>query len=169
MNKLIAVICSIMFSLSLIACGNNNEKQSKSKEDVQVKEDVQLTKDNIEDYIQFDGEFTNGEYTMSIVNYANATLEFQAYPVVSGKFNNVEITLIASSDDSTFTYMNGFGNYWHLTDDDRDTKDIKFTFRLGVDGKFSKNYEVECLNNTGVLSGGSDFSIVSVSGTFIPD
>lgn len=140
-----------------------------SIEETKEPEKIELTAENIGDYIKFDGEFVDGEYTMSIVNYAKATLEFQAYPVVSGKFNNVEITVIATSDDHTFTYMNSLGNYWHLTDDDKDTKNIEFTFTLGVDGKFSKKYSCECLNNTGTLDGSCDFTIVSVNGTYVPE
>ena len=130
---------------------------------------IKLTKSNIEDYIQFEGEFVDGEYSKGLINIAKAVLDFQAYPVAAGKFNNVEITVVASSKDHIFTYMNSYGNYWHLADADKDTKKIEFTFKLGVDGKFSKKYSVECLNNTGTLSGNSNITVVSVSGTFIPD
>jgi len=154
MKKIISILLITVIAFTLCACGG--------------KKSVELTADNINDYIQFDGEFTNGKYTKSIVNYAEAILEFQAYPVAVGKFENVEITLVATSNDHTFTYMNDLGNYWHLTNEDHDTKEIEFTFRLGVDGNFSKNYSVICRNNTGVLSGASEFKVVSVSGTFTP-
>jgi len=169
MKKAITILLAFAMVLSLAACGGTKAPEPTPEPTPEPVKEIELTKDNISDYVQFAGEFTEGKYTKSIVNYADAVLEFQAYPVVAGKFNNVEITLDATSNDNTFTYMNSFGNYWHLSDADKDTKKIEFTFKLGVDGKFSKKYSVECLNNTGVLSGNSDFSVVSVSGTFKPD
>jgi len=142
----------------------------KTNENTTKIESIDLTVSNLEQYIQLDGQFIDGTYSMGgIINRARATLDFQAYPVVSGKFNNVEITLIAKSNANAFTYMNSFGNYWHLAEDDKDTKSIKFSFRLGIDGKYSQKYSVECLNNTGVLAGKSDFELLSVTGTFIPE
>lgn len=152
-----ALIMIIVSMVSLSACGRS------------AKQEVELTTENITDYVKFEGEFVDGDYTTSIVNYAEATLEFQAYSIVSGSFNNVEITVRATSDDNTFTYMNSSGNYWHLTDDGNDAKNIEFTFTLGADGKFSKNYSCKCLNNTGKLSGSCDFNIVSVSGTYVSE
>lgn len=164
MKKLIALILVGITLLSLCACSNNQTSSDAPKQ-----ESIALTKDNISEYIQFSGEFINGTHTMSFINYAEAVLDFQAYPTASGQFNDVEITLVATSNDHTFTYMNDFGNYWHLSDSDSNTREIKFTFKLGVDGKFSKNYSVECSNNTGNLKGGCDFTVVSVSGTFTPN
>lgn len=160
----VVVLLCVVILLVMTSHGNKGENVNHTSNSK-----VELTVDNILKYVQFDGEFTDGKYTKSIVNWAEAVLEFQAYPVVSGKFNNVEITLVATSNDHTFTYMNSLGNYWHLSDADKDTKKIEFTFKLSVDGRFSKNYSVECLNNTGKLSGSSDFKIVSVSGTFLSD
>ena len=159
MKKFVALIISVVMALSVCACGGGSTKA----------EAIELNSDNINEYVQFDGEFIDGKYTMGIVNYAEATLDFQAYPVSAGKFNNVKITLIATSTDPAFTYMNNMGSYWHLSDDDKDTKDIQFSFTLGVDGKFSKKYSVECMNNTGKLKGSSNFKVVSVEGTFMPD
>ncbi len=163
MKKALALLLALVMCLTLAACGGGNTNENTEAK----KESIELNVDNIKSYVAFDGEFTNGTYTKSIVNWAEATLEFQAYPTAAGKFNGVEITLVCTSNDHTFTYMNSFGNYWHLSDDDRD--EIRITFTLGVDGKFSKNYSVECLNNTGILSGDCDFKIISVKGTFIPD
>lgn len=165
MKQIISLILICAMLLSLCACGNTESKEEQGTE----KESIELTKNNIMEYVKFDGEFTNGTYTKgSFVNWAEATLEFQAYPVAAGQFNNVEITLIASSDDHTFTYMNSFGNYWHLAEES-DAREIRLTFNLSVNGEFSKNYSVECSNNTGELSGNCNFTVSSVSGTFIPD
>ena len=167
MKKKLSIIVIVSLMLCLTACGSGNANTN-SESIVTEKKTVSLTNDNIKNYVNFDGSFTNGDYTMGIVNYAEATLEFQAYPVADGDFNNVEITLVGTSNEHTFTYMNDMGNYWHLSDADRDAKNIEITFTLGVDGRFSKNYSVECLNNTGKLSGNCDFRVISVSGTFEP-
>ena len=164
MKKLIALMMALVMVLGMVGCGGSTQEPPK---------EIELTKSNILDYVQFDGEFTNWKYTSiytGLVGTAEATLEFQAYPVASGKFNNVSITLVATSDDSSFTYGNRYGNYWHLSDADGDTNEIKIDFMLGIDGRFSKNYSVECSNNnSGKLNGSCDFTIISVSGTFIPD
>lgn len=167
---IIAVIVAISAILSLTACGggSSSENSSGSSEEKSENKTVDLNDKNILDYVKFDGSFTNGTHKTGIVNSAEATLEFQAYPSAVGKFNNVKITLIAKSNDHAFTYMNDMGNYWHLSDDS-EAKNIKFSFDLGIDGKFSKNYSVECLNNTGNLSGSAEFDIVEVSGSFIPE
>ena len=157
--------------LSLVACGDGHTTGTSYVTDVtdttnMTDTTVNLSPDNILDYVQFEGEFTGGKYTKGIVNWAEAILEFQTYPVAAGKFDNVEITLLATSDDFAFTYMNKFGNYWHLSDAGNNANKIEFTFKLSVDGEFSKNYSVECLNNTAELSGSCNFEIISVSGTF---
>ncbi len=169
MKKIICIVVAVVLSCSLIACNDTSSDAPQSTQQDNNTE-ITLTKDNIEDYLNFEGEFVDGKYTMgTFVNWAEATLEFQTYPLVRGSFNNVEITLVVTSDDHTFTYMNKFGDYWHLTSaSEEDEKHIKISFKLGVDGNFSKNYSVECSNNTGKLDGACDFEIVSVSGTFVP-
>lgn len=132
---------------------------------------IELTKDNIETYLKFDGSFVDGTYTMgAIANWADAKLDFKTYPMSDGKFNNVEVTLVATSDDDAFTYMNAFGNYWHLEDaKDGEDKEIRFTVKIPFDGKFEKTYEVTCSNNTDELEGDCNFEIISASGEFIPN
>ena len=174
MKRAIVILLALLMVLSLAACGGGGGQTTPTPEPMQAptatpEEKIALTKSNITDYIQFEGEFVDGEYSKGLINISKAVLDFQAYPVAAGKFNNVEITVVASSKDHTFTYMNSFGNYWHLADADKDTEKIELTFKLGIDGKFSKKYSVECLNNAGTLSGNSDIAVVSVNGTFIPD
>ena len=170
-KKIICLILTLMLIFSFVACDDKGGQNNTSNNEESKSEEVVLSKDNIYNYLNFEGEFVDGDYTMgTFVNWAEATLEFQSYPLVRGSFSNVEITLIATSDDSTFTYMNKFGDYWHLTDaSEEDERHIKISFKVPVDGNFNKKYSVECLNNTGKLDGDCDFEIVSVSGTFIPN
>ena len=193
-KNVIAIIC-LAFSFSLVVPTFAEETDYSYLEDMSVKElkelraaidklllpdekgkdgktaSIELTKDNIETYIEFDGSFVDGTYTMgAIANWADAKLDFKTYPMSDGKFNNVEVTLVATSDNDTFTYMNAFGNYWHLEDaKDGEDKEIKFTVKIPSDGKFDKIYEVTCSNNTGELEGDCSFEIISASGEFIPN
>ena len=162
MKKVVAVLICCLFLVGLGAGGQTKVKEPQA---------IELTKDNITEYIKFDGSFVDGTYTMGVyVNWADAKLEFQTYPIQDGTFSNVEVTLIATSDNDTFTYMNDFGNYWHLEDaKEGEDKEIKFTVTLPLDGKFQKTYEVTCSNNTGELEGDCDFIIVSASGEFKPN
>ena len=169
MKKAITLTLALVLCLNLCACG-----AKETKETIETIETIELTADNINNYVQFDGEFTNGTSTKTYITStwglysADATLEFQAYPITAGKFENVEITLIGTSDDFAFTSANNMGYYWHLTDAEN-RKELAFTFKLGVDGSFSKNYSIECSDTSLKLSGNCDFIIKSVSGTFIPD
>lgn len=162
MKKVVTIILCCIVAIGLSACGGTSGGASKT---------IPLTADNITEYLSFDGSFINGTFTEgTIMNWADATLELQTYPVQDGTFNNVEITLIASSDDSTFTYMNDLGNYWHLEGaEEGEDKEIKITVSVPFDGRFQKKYAVTCSNNTGKLGGDCDFEIVSASGEFKPN
>lgn len=137
---------------------------------------IELTIGNIRNYIQLEGSFTEGQFTMYqgsdayiFRNHAEAMLNLDAYSVVPGKYSNVEIEIVVSSKDSAFTYMNDYGNYWHLIDDGEDAKEIRFSFRLGADGRFSKKYQVQCWNNTDKLAGNAEIEVVRVTGTYIQE
>lgn len=165
MKRIVCVLLILVLFFNFAACNSDQA----NAEDLS-KNEITLTEHNIEDYLNFDGEFIDGKYSRGpFLNLAEATLDFQVYPAAYGTFKNLEITLVVTSTDSTFTYMNSFGNYWHLSEAEEDAeREIKISFRVGVDGSFSKKYSVECLNNTGVLKGSAQFKIVSVSGAFVP-
>ncbi len=165
MKKIICALLICVLTISFVAC----DKTDDNNLEITGNPKVTLTKNNINNYLNFDGEFVDGKYESGCFYYtADATLEFQAYPVSSGSFDNVEIILKVIGTDSTFE-GGALGEKWHLSDAaGEDEKHIKITFKLGADGKFSKNYSVTCKRCSGILEGGCTFEIVSVTGTFTP-
>ena len=155
----IAELMEIIVSLNSKSQTANTESQNA----------IELTKDNIKKYIRFDGEFSNSRYDGK-KELEQATLEFQAYPVVQGQFNNVEITLRVSSYNEYYEFLERHGYYWHLAGTDSSIKNIELSFSLGADGRFSKNYSVECSTYIyGDLIGSGIFEVVSVKGSYIPE
>lgn len=161
-----AILIILLVSSLLIACSDKPSRTNKNDD-----EEIELTTSNIDDYIGLQGDFVDGDYTTGYVNCATSTLEIEAYPLEEGRFEDVEITVVCTSTDHGFTYMNQLGNYWHLasatSDDERD--EIRITLSIRPNGEFERSYAVECLNNTSCLDAPCDFDIVSVSGTFIPE
>ena len=146
--------------------------ESNTEETVEENKSVELTNSNIKQYVEFDGVFTNGGSEKAVLagtfyGYNSwAVLEFQAYPIVSGKFENVEIILTAQSDHDLFTKELG----WYIEGSDNEDE-VVLSFRLGADGKYSRNYNIKMFDTmrSGTLNGECDFIVNSVSGTFIPD
>ena len=124
---------------------------------------VELTTENIGDYIAFSGEFTESEYHQTLLYYVStSTLDFQAYSTVSGTFENVEITVQANIEDT-----GSLGESWHLADTDDSA--VEFTFKMPSNGEYAHSYSIECDRSTNKLTGSCDFTVVSVSGTYISD
>ena len=163
-RKILCLMLVCFLTICFVSCENTGSENA----NLDLTE-IDLTADNIKNYVDFTGEFVDGKYESFYFFYvADATLEFQAYPVVAGNFNNVEIVLKVIGLDSTFE-GGALGEKWHLSDaTEKDRTHIKITFKLGADGKFSKNYSVTCDRCSGILEGGCTFEIVSVTGTFTP-
>lgn len=153
MKKLFALMLAATLTISLISCGGGSEKPK----------EVELSKDNIADYISFSGEFTDSEYHQTLLYYVStSTIDFQAYSTVSGTFENVEITVRANIDDT-----GAIGEKWHLADSDEEG--VEFTFKMPASGEYSHSYGIECDRNTNRLKGNCDFTVISVTGTYIPE
>ena len=156
MKKLLALMLAAALALSLTACGGGDGSGAAASKE------VELSTENIEDYIAFSGEFTDSEYHKTILYYVStSTIDFQAYSTVSGTFENVEITLRADIDDT-----GAFNEQWHLVDSDE--PGVEFTFKMPANGTYSHSYGIECDRNSGKLKGSCNFTIVSVSGTYLP-
>ena len=175
MKKITIILFILTLCLNCISCSNPSINYSEDTSSINdnvsteaVNTEVNLTKENITDYVIFDGTFINGKYESSLFGYTSkATLEFQSYPAKNGEFKDVEITLIVTSDDFAFNYATG--EEWHLADAPDDEKDhIKITFKIGIDGQFEKKYNVLCLYNSAILDGDAKFRVVSAKGTFLP-
>lgn len=128
-------------------------------------EPIQLTRDNINNYINMRGEYKNGDYHKNLFYYVStADLEFQAYSTVPGSFDNVEITVRVDLSDKD----GQIGENWHIVNSADESK-VEFTFKMPSNGQYNSSYSIECNRSTWKLSGNSKLAIVSVSGTYIPN
>lgn len=156
MKKLLALMLAAALALSLAACGGGDSSGGAASKE------VELTAENITDYIALSGEFTESEYHQTILYYVSTSIiDFQAYSTVSGSFENVEITVRANIDDTGV-----LNEQWHLADSEE--PGVEFTFKLPANGNYTHSYGIECDRNSGKLKGSCDFTIVSVSGTYMP-
>jgi len=130
-----------------------------------IPKEIELTKDNIGEYITISGEYKNGDYHSSLFYYiSTAELDFKAYSTVAGTFSNVEITVRANLSKE----MGALSEKWHMADSEDKSK-VQFTFKMPANGNYSTSYSIECDRQTLKLAGAAKLEIVSVSGTFKPN
>lgn len=154
MKKILSLILAVMVCLIFAACGGETETEPEA---------VELTKENIGEYIEIRGEYKNGDYHAGFLYYTStADLDIQAYSIVPGTFDNVKITVKANLQDKGEDSI----TKWHLAGTDGDS--VKITFSMPSSGTYSSSYRIECDRNTWKLSGSSKLEIVDVSGTFTP-
>ena len=157
MKKFISLLLAIILCFSMCACGASSAPAAPKA--------VELTKDNIGDYISISGEYKNGDYHSTILYYVStADLDFKAYSTVAGSFSNVEITVRADLSEKT----GALSEKWHMADSEDKSK-VEFTFKMPASGDYSTSYSIECDRATWKLSGSAKLEIVSVSGTFTPN
>ena len=157
MKKFISMLLAVILCLSMCACGASSSPAAPKE--------IELTKDNIGDYITISGEYKNGDYHSTILYYVStADLDFKAYSTVAGSFSNVEITVRADLSEKT----GAIGEKWHMADSEDKSK-VEFTFKMPANGDYSTSYGIECDRATWKLSGSAKLEIVSVSGTFTPN
>ena len=139
---------ALLIVLMLCACGSGKS--------------VELNADNIENYLNISGEYTNSKVTNALVgNLSSSDIALETYAVRSGSFENVEITLCAEGGPK-----NALGDSWHLTGSEDDK--IAITIKLPADGSFSDTYNISCMFTTQKLTGECKLTVVSASGTFVP-
>ena len=162
-SNIISICVCFLMILNVASCANKNNSGKSPRNE------IVLTTDNIENYLCFEGEFLDGR---KVYLHSEADLEFQVYPLRLGEFRDVKVTLIVSSNDSAFErtcWWDGetfrFG-YWHVKEAEEKWR-IKLEFKVGVDGRFSKKYEVECPQKSEILSGDAIFTVAEVSGCFL--
>lgn len=165
MKKLIALFTVIVLCLNLCACASTSETSgnniSTEETPATVVEPIPLTADNITDFMSISGEYTESEYHKTLMYYVSTSvIDFQAYATSAGTFDNVEISVRLNVDGGAL------GTDWHLADTDDDY--VKLTFKMPANGNYSHSYSIECDRNTSKLKGSCDFTILSVSGSFIP-
>lgn len=168
MKKALSLVLILTMCLSFCACGNSNNKTKQkvlSTPETTTKKSIRLTTDNIDDYIAIRGEYKNGKYHRDFLDYyiSTADIDFQAYSIASGTFDNVEITVNVDLSEKE----GALGNKWHLTNSE--SRNVEITFKMPANGEYSSTYSIECDRSTAKLSGSSKLEIVEVSGIFIPN
>lgn len=156
MKKRIVLLLVLIMTLSLCACG----KDAGKKNDDAPKE-VELTTDNIEDYLAFTfdyAEVTKKNNVLGIPHgYTEITLS--TYAVRGGTFNNVEITVevplsvgweVSSSDKA---YVEG----------DADT--LTCSFRLPANGDYSETHDLSSITAIDPKTN-VKYQITNVSGSY---
>lgn len=157
------MVLAIILCLSMCACGGSGSTAAPTEP--AAPKEIELTKDNIGDYISISGEYKNGDYHSSLLYYiSTADLEFKAYSTVAGSFSNVQITVRADLSEKN----GSLSEKWHMADSEDKSK-VEFTFKMPANGDYSTSYSIECDRATWKLSGSAKLEIVSVSGTFTPN
>lgn len=157
MKKLCLILLCYIVVFSLCSCSNSTDNQNTKIEP------ITLTTDNVEDYVSFRGEFIDSEAQsiLELKYVSESTIDFQAYSVKKGSFDNVEITIKANISEG-----GSLGSFRLKNTDD---SSVIITFNMPSSGAYSSKYEIECDNYSGVLEGSCTFEVISVSGTFLPE
>ena len=162
MKKLLALMLAAALALSLVACGGGGDGGSK---------EVELTADNIEDYLSLSFETSNLR-ALNILGTDFGSLQditISAYAVQGGSFNNVQITFeiplptlgdsyalfkVAASDDAY---------------DQNNETILAFTVRLPANGEFSEVHTVGSDLSYNLDDYDIEYIITEISGTFNPN
>lgn len=180
MKKIFALLMAVVMCLSFAACGEGEKEEEKNK--------VELTAQNIKDYLSFNAkveecEFYEG-YGFSGGYFGAqgaATVLLESTNTSGAKFKNVSITL------EVYT-KGGLNCGWEFTSDNnrcdeehkREYNYKEITIDLSSDGKWSttellewENYKGEWSENAAIYDELSDsdieFKIIEVSGTVTVD
>ena len=162
MKKLLALMLAAALALSLVACGGGGDGGSK---------EVELTADNIEDYLSLSFETSNLR-ALNILGTDFGSLQditISAYAVQGGSFNNVQITFeiplptlgdsyalfkVAASDDAY---------------DQNNETILAFTVSLPANGEFSEVHTVGSDLSYNLDDYDIEYTITEISGTFNPN
>lgn len=176
-KKLLTVCLALTMCVCLVACGD--KKDEGSTQNTTEKQEVELTPENVSQYLSFEANLMNGDYenVFGITNCATADMEIKAYSTATGSYDNVEVTVRPdlSADNTSLT------DKWHLKDTEatettettEDTEatedqDISITFKLSSSGDYNSSYPIACSGSTQELSGKRNLEVVSIKGKFIP-
>ena len=150
MKKLMALILTAALALCLAACGGTKE--------------VELTKDNIEEYLDFDFDYSEVERQKTIgITFGYTDITCNTYAVQAGDFNNVEVTV-------EILLNNGWSVSSSDTAYDKNNPEIlTMNFRIPVDGEYTKTHDlIASIVFQDPDAQNINYNITSVSGTFTP-
>lgn len=155
MRKALSLILALILCLSLCACGDKTPQS------------IELTTENINQYITILAAYNNYRATHGWdmgYYHGNCDIDLQAYTVAPGDFSNVEITIQVyvpndAGDPGEYPWCPLGGEPYDP---------VQFTFRISSAGTYSHSHAIECYGPSSDLRGNCNFTIISVSGTFIP-
>lgn len=150
MKKLIALLLAAALALSLAACGGSKE--------------VELTTDNIEEYLDFDFDYSKVDRQQKIgITFGYTDITCSTYAVQAGDFNNAEVTVEVS-----------LNNGWEVSSsdtacDENNPETLVMTFRIPADGEYTETHDlIASLVFQDPDAQNISYNITSVSGTFTP-
>lgn len=158
MKKVLSLILALILCLSLCACGDKTPQS------------IELTTENINQYITILAAYNNYReecfYLTDIVRvyHSYCDVDLQAYTVTPGNFSNVEITIQVYVPND----VGDPGEYPWCPLGGEPYDPVQFTFRISSAGTYSHSHAIECSGPSTDLRGNCNFTIISVSGTFIP-
>jgi len=180
MKKLLVLVLLIIMALGLCACGKKEISGVKQftydYEDTPIVESdnsIELTTSNLEDYLQIelsDANFdTHSQY--GLMHYLSGDIVIDVYPVSSGSFENVTISLELSAPNKWF-FLDKGSNY-----DETKTypNEIEAEIKLHANGEGTYSYQIATENygayvyNRIEIPSDYSYQITSVSGTLVKD
>ncbi|MCQ2529279.1 MAG: hypothetical protein MJ108_09230 [Saccharofermentans sp.] len=164
MKKIISIVLIVSMLFALCGCGDESSaNDSSSKSDEQTK--VELTVDNVEEYLEINCEYVNATREQNVVGQwlKESDIKIETYAITSGSFENVEITLrfdLSSSDKDENYHVQG----------NESLHTLESKFKVKANGDHDEVIgRMRCFSyiNLDVKSGNAPYEIVSVSGTFV--
>lgn len=153
MRKSLVLLLATLMALSLIACG----REAKEKE-------VQLTTDNISDYLAFEFDYSEVERQKKLgISFGNTDITMRSYAVAAGSFNGVSITVEIP-----------LSNGWSVSSVDKaynenNSEVLICSFRLPSSGEYTDiHHLIASMMYSDPDSRNVKYTITSVSGTFAP-
>ena len=144
-TKLLVFFLVSVMCIACTSCGKPSE--------------VQLTKENIKDYLSFDFSYEEGESTKVLGFYSrHADIITKTYPISSGSFSDVKITI-------EIPVATG----WSIAGEPASNHTFIQSFRLPASGEYTNSQELISLGGGDYLRKSDiKYTITSVSGTFTP-
>lgn len=187
MKKILAILLLATLAISICACGSNGIKLNEdgypdaiiienNNSYEESDNNIELTTSNISDFLQIemsDGNLDSRYHSDGMGSLGNSysymvsDLYIDIYPISTGSFENVIITLELTAP-----------NKWIFLDDDEydnnkeysSTREVDIILR--VNGESTNSYQIasdEFDSRTQYISSDYSYQIISVSGTLVKD
>ena len=170
MKRCVSIILAVIFVFSLTSCGGGGNGSATSTSNASKEPTpVQLTVDNIKDYVAF--EFDYDEVKKETVSYFDysyylTALNLNAYTTVDGNFSNLQIQIEVTAP-FTWTFPTDSKGY-----DSKNDEIIYCSFRIPSSGDYSASYKLRAdfsYSSMDLKPQRVQYTITSVSGTFTPN